>query len=98
VYVRTWFGLLYGIAAALLLLAVASRLKAAVSELLLAAIGATSCLYAVWDVATDVLLRHSGASDAAALARLTGVPAVLWGVAWIGLSIAVLVGVLRKLA
>jgi hypothetical protein len=98
VYVRTWFGLLYGIAAALVLLAVASRLKPAVSELLLAAIGATSCLYAVWDVATDVLFRHSGASDAAALARLTGVPAVLWGVAWIALSIAVLVGVLRKLA
>ena len=84
VYVRTWFGLLYGTAAALLLLGVASRLKPAVSEFLLAAIGATSCLYAVWDVASDVLRRHSGASDAAALARLTGVPAVLWGVAWIG--------------
>jgi hypothetical protein len=98
VYVRTWFGLLYGLAAALLLLGAAARLKPAVSELLLAAIGATSCLYAVWDVASDALLRHSGESDAAALARLTGVPAVLWGLAWIALSIVVLVGVLRKLA
>jgi hypothetical protein len=98
VYVRTWFGLAYGLAAALVLLGVAFRLKPAVSEFLLAAIGATSCLYAVWDVATDVLRRHSGASDAAALARLTAVPAVLWGVAWIALSIVVLVGVLRKLA
>ena len=98
VYVRTWFGLLYGVAAALLLLGVASRLKPAVSEFLLAAIGATSCLYAVWDVASDVLRRHTAESDAAALARLTGVPAVLWGVAWIALSIAVLVGVLRRLA
>jgi hypothetical protein len=98
VYVRTWFGFLYGLASALLLLGVASRLKPAVSELLLAAIGATSCLYAIWDVASDVLLRHSGQSDASALARLTGVPAVLWGVAWIALSVMVLAGVLRKLA
>jgi len=98
VYIRTWFGLLYGLAAAVLLLGVATRLRPAVSEFLLAALGATSCLYAIWDVASDVLLRHSGQSDAAALARLTGVPAVLWGVAWIALSIVVLAGVLRKLA
>ncbi len=98
VYVRTWFGLLYGLAAALLLLGVALRLKPAVSEVLLAAIGTTSCLYAIWDVASDVLLRHSGESDAAALARLTGVPTVVWGVAWVAFSVVVLVGVLRRLA
>jgi hypothetical protein len=98
VYVRTWFGFLYGLAVGLSLLAVAARLKAAVSETLLAAIGATSVLYAMWDVAADVLLRHSGQSDAAALARLTGIPAVLWGAAWIAVSAAVLVSVLRRLA
>ena len=98
VYVRTWFGFFYGLAAALVLLAVAAELKPAVSETLLAAIGATSVLYAVWDVASDVLLRHSGQSDAAALARLTGVPAIVWGVAWIAVSAAVLVSVLRRLA
>jgi hypothetical protein len=98
VYVRTWFGFSYGLAAALVLLAVAAHLKPAVSETLLAAIGATSVLYAVWDVASDVLLRHSGQSDAAALARLTGVPALVWGVAWIAVSAAVLVSVLRRLA
>ena len=98
VYVRTWFGFLYGLLAALLLLGVAARLKPAVSEFLLAAIGATSCLYAVWDIASDVLLRHSNESDAAALARLTGIPAVLWGVAWAAFSLLVLVSVLRRLA
>jgi hypothetical protein len=98
VYVRTWFGFFYGLATALALLAVSSKLKPAVSETLLAAIGATSVLYAVWDIATDVLLLHSGQSDAAALARLTGVPAVVWGAAWIALSAAVLVSVLRRLA
>ena len=97
-YVRTWSGFVYGLAAGLVLVAVASRLKPAVSELLLAAIGATSVLYAVWDVASDVLFRHSGQSDAAALARLTGVPAVAWGVLWVIASVAVLVSVLRRLA
>jgi hypothetical protein len=98
VYVRTGFGVVYGLAAGLVLVAVAWRLKPAVSELLLAAIGATSVLYAVWDVASDVLFRHSGQSDAAALARLTGVPAVAWGVLWVIASVAVLVSVLRRLA
>ena len=97
VYVRTLFGFFYGLLTAFVLLAVATKLKPAVSETLLAAIGATSVLYAVWDVASDVLLRHSGQSDAAALARLTGVPAIVWGVAWIALSTAVLVSVLRRL-
>jgi hypothetical protein len=98
VYVRSWFGFLYGLAASVVLLAVASRLRPAVSEILLAAIGATSCLYAVWDVASDVLLRHSGQSDAAALARLTGLPAVAWGVLWVAFSVVVLASVLRRLA
>jgi hypothetical protein len=97
-WVRTWFGFFYGLGAGLGLLAVAARLKPAVSETLLAAIGATSVLYAIWDVATDVLVLHSGQSDASALARLTGVPAILWGAAWIAISAVVLVQVLRRLA
>ena len=96
-YVRSLFGFGYGLAAGFALVAVASRLRPAVSEVLLAAIGATSALYAVWDVASDVLLRHSGESDAAALARLTGLPAAVWGALWIGVSIVVLVAVVRRL-
>jgi Peptidase M50B-like len=97
VYVRTLFGFAYGLAAALVLLAVATKLRPAVSEFLLAAIGATSALYAVWDVASDVVLRSSPESDAAALASLTGIPAVVWGGFWIALSFVVLVSVIRRL-
>ena len=97
VYVRTLFGFGYGLAAGLALVIVAAKLQPAVSEVLLATIGATSALYAVWDVASDVLLRYSAESDAAALARLTGVPAVVWGVFWIAFSLAVLVYVIRRL-
>ena len=97
VYVRTLFGFGYGLVTAIALLAVAAKLQPAVSEVLLAAIGATSALYAVWDVASDVVLRSSPESDAAALAQLTGVPAVVWGLFWIALSVVVLVSVIRRL-
>jgi len=98
VYVRTLFGFGYGVLAASALLAVATRLRPAASELLLAAIGATSALYAVWDVASDVLFRHSNESDAAAIAQLTGIPAIVWGVLWIAVSLGVLGYVVKRLA
>ena len=97
-YVRTLFGVVNGLLAGGALLAVAARLRPAVSEVLLAAIGATSALYAVWDIASDVLFRHSNQSDAAALAALTSVPAIVWGVAWIAVSVGVLGYVLKRLA
>jgi hypothetical protein len=97
-YVRTLFGLAYGLVAGAALLAAASRTRPAVSETLLAAIGVMSCLYAVWDVASDVLLRSHPDSDASALAALTGVPAVLWGAAWVLASLWVMLAVLRRLA
>jgi len=97
-YVRTPFGLAYAVVAGLVLVGVAAKLPVGASEALLAAIGVMSALYAVADVASDVLRRHSVQSDAAALARLTGVPAVVWGVVWIAISIAVLAALVRRLA
>ncbi len=97
VYVRTWFGFAYTLVAGLVLLLVAVKLRPAASEWLLAAIGSMSMLYAVADIASDVIFRHSATSDAAALAGLTGVPALAWGLVWIGVSLGVLAAVVRKL-
>ena len=97
-YVRTPFGILYGLATGAALLAVARKLPTEVSEILLAAIGVVSCLYAVWDVASDVLLRDASGSDASALALVTRIPAVLWGIAWVAISVVVLTLTLRRLA
>ena len=97
-YVRTLFGFSYGLLAGGALMAVAAKLRPAVSEVLLAAIGATSALYAVWDIASDVLFRHSHESDAAALAALTGIPAIVWGALWIAVSVGVLGYVVKRLA
>ena len=97
-YVRTWFGFLYGLLAAGAFMLVATKLKPAASEILLAAIGVMSCLYAVWDISSDVLLRSIPCSDAAALATLTGIPGFVWGVLWVLASIWVIVAVLHRLA
>jgi hypothetical protein len=57
-----------------------------------------SCLYAVWDIFSDVLLRSVPRSDAVALASLTGIPSVVWGVLWVLASVWVIVAVLHRLA
>jgi hypothetical protein len=97
-YVRTLFGFAYTLTAGFVLILVALKLRPEVSEWLLAALGAMSMLYAVADVFSDAILRHSGASDAAALARLTHVPALVWGILWVLVSVAVLVALVRRLA
>lgn len=87
-YVRTGFGLVYGVGAGAALLAVAASLSAGVSDTLLRVIGTVSCLYAPWDIASDVLLRDARGSDAQAIAAITGLPAVIWGVIWFVLATA----------
>jgi hypothetical protein len=93
-YVRSGFGLAYGVAAGAVLVAAAYWLSAAASDALLRVIGTVSCLYAPWDIASDVLLRDARGSDADTIAGITGIPAVVWGVLWIVLATVVAVGAL----
>lgn len=88
-YVRTGFGFVYGLAVSGALILAARKLPESASDAILKVLGAVSCLYAVWDIASDVLLRDAPESDAQALARLTGIPALLWGLLWIGVAIVV---------
>ena len=87
-YVRTGFGLAYGVGAGALLVGVATALPPGVSDTLLRVIGTVSCLYVPWDIASDILLRDAPESDAHAIATITGIPAVVWGVIWIVLATA----------
>jgi hypothetical protein len=89
VYVRSAFGLVYGLATGAGLLLVAGKLPRAVSDVLLTAMGVVSCLYAVVDVGSDVLTRTVPGSDASALALLTGLPPLFWGLLWTAVSVAV---------
>jgi peptidase M50B-like protein len=66
----------------------ATSFSESVSDALLRVIGTVSCLYAPWDIASDLLLRDVAASDAHTIAGITHVPAVVWGVVWFLLATA----------
>ncbi len=89
VYMRSLVGFVYGILAGVVLLGVATMLPNKVSDLLLTVLGTVSCLYAVWDIGSDVIFRHIPGSDAHRLAELTGIPSMVWGLVWIVVSVGV---------
>lgn len=89
IYVRSLFGFVYGLLAGSLLLLTAWLLPAAVSDALVKVVGVVSCLYAIWDIGSDILFRSIPGSDAHGLARLTGIPAILWGGLWVLIALAV---------
>lgn len=85
------FGFGFGLLAGLVLVAMAYFFKPVVHETLLAAIGLTSVLYAVLDIKSDILDRPHAISDAVLLAEHTGIPAIVWGLLWFGVSMALAV-------
>lgn len=95
-YLRGAFALSFGLLFGLALLAAARWLPEAMDRGLLRLVGMTSCLYVVLDIKSDVLDRPGLASDAVMLARRTGVPAVLWGLIWLFLSLAMIGWLLRR--
>jgi len=88
-FVRNLFGISYGLVAGSALLLCAVRLSPSANDVLTKVLGATSCLYAVWDIGSDTLSRSVAGSDATTLARMTGIPGVIWGVLWIAIALAV---------
>lgn len=95
-YVRTLFTLLLaaGFGAALLLASRSLRPRGVAWTL--AVIGLTSCLYAPLDLRSDVLQRPGSPSDAAALAGVTGIPALVWGLVWVAIALAAAVWAVRR--
>lgn len=88
-YIRSSFGLTFGLLFGLALIGIAKYLPAEIQTITLTLLGLTSCLYAVWDIKSDILDRPGVRSDASLLADVTGVPTVVWGLLWIGLAGAV---------
>ncbi len=95
-FVRNWFGLLFGVAFGGGLVAVAYYLPVEGISALLTALGLTSCLYAILDIKSDILDRPEVMSDARMLAEYTGIPTVVWGILWIGIALAFSAWLFRK--
>jgi hypothetical protein len=93
-YVRNLFGLLFGVGFGLAFLASARYLPPNLLEMFLQYVGAMSCLYALVDVKEDLLTLQPRLTDAAILAGMTHIPAIVWGIIWSVLSLCVFLLVL----
>ncbi len=97
-YVRDGFTLVFVGACALALGLLAKFGASWLRRTVLVFLAAFSCSYALYDIRDDLLhLTGPGGSDADALARATFIPAIVWGVAWGLLSIALVAVTLRRI-
>lgn len=95
-YVRTPFGLLFGVVFGIALLAMGRRASRSLNRTLLLALGLTSALYAILDIKSDIIDRPGAESDAFMLSEITGVPTVAWGAIWIVLALGFSFWLLRR--
>lgn len=82
------FGFVFGLVTSGALLAFADALGRDGNAFVLKVIGMASCLYAVYDIWSDVLSRRDIVTDADLLANTTGIPAVAWGMLWMTIAVA----------
>lgn len=59
-----------------------------VSNFVLKSIGLISCIYVLIDIKEDILDNSYSYSDASILTQLTGISELIWGLLWLGLSVA----------
>jgi hypothetical protein len=88
-YVRSTFGVIFGIAFGGAMIAYSRKMSVALNKGLLLVLGMTSALYAILDIRSDILQRPDAMSDAHMLAQMTGVPTMAWGILWIVIALAV---------
>jgi len=95
-YVRSLFGVGFGLAFAAALLLASRKASPAVNRMVATVLGLTSILYAILDIKSDVLDRPHLRSDAAMLAEVTGIPTAVWGFIWITAALALAFWLVRK--
>ena len=81
------FGMIFGLLSGAGIMAAGKFLPEDVNDFILKVIGLTSCLYAVFDIKSDILDRPYLCSDARMLAELTYLPTLFWGLLWIGIAV-----------
>lgn len=95
-YLRGWFGVIYGLLFGAGLVASARLFSEGLNRAVVRVLGMTSALYVLLDIRSDILQRPHLRSDAAMLADLTGVPTLLWGLIWMAVALFVLGWLLER--
>lgn len=88
-YVRSAFGVVFGLAFGAAMLLVARKLSEGTNRMIVLVLGLTSALYAILDIKSDILDRPHLRSDAAMLSEITGIPTMVYGVVWIAIAVGV---------
>lgn len=94
-YMANSSGFLFGVGFGTALILIGTFLPKGVAEWVLRGLGLISCLYAIYDIASDILLNPSQESDASLIAEQTGFPPFLpetsrtlfWGILWMVLAL-----------
>lgn len=80
------------------------KIRGAWEKIMMQLIGIVCCLYAIYDIFTDIIFKYfskdaiyAGKSDAEALAEITFIPSIVWGIIWIIVALAFLLFTLKKL-
>jgi len=59
-------------------------------------LGLISCLYVLVDIKSDLLTLNQRQTDAQILFNLTGIPAFVWAILWLGISVIVVYLLMKK--
>jgi hypothetical protein len=95
-YVRTWFGIVFGSVFGAAMIAVGRNASRGLNRTLLLGLGLTSALYAILDIKSDIIDRPGAESDARMLSEISGIPTVAWGAVWIAIALAFSFWLLRR--
>lgn len=104
------FALLYSIIFAVVILILYMIQKESINDWVIDILGISSVAYAIYDTFVDVILLQINLklqlikgwrvsqplTDAAQLAKLTGIPAIIWGIIWLIISLLAVNAVLVK--
>ena len=93
-FARGLFSHVFGIGTALAMILAARYLGEGLNDFLLRLIGLTSMVYVPHDIYSDTIARSSILSDARLLAREYGGATVLWGAAWLAVSLVLILSCL----
>jgi len=88
------FSYFFGIGTALAMILAAKYLGEGLNDFLLRLIGLTSMVYVPHDIYSDTIARSSVLSDARMLANEYGGATVLWGAAWLAVSVVLILSCL----
>ncbi len=101
-WVRDSFTFFFAVVMGAACIFIGTKIKGIFERLFMQLVGTVCCLYAVYDIFSDILslriLSGQGKNDAQALAQLTHIPAFIWGAAWIAIASVIFLCVMKNIS